>query len=203
MKELEKIKRISIASTLFILIVIIGLLTYERPKNIYAINTKNTLEKLTTSNYFVTTNDINNPNYVLIDVRSQYEFDKGHLENAINIYTPEILSDDNPSIFKELNETNKTAVLYGNNPQEANAPFLLLYQLGYNNIKILKTDINYSQNKLITKNCNIEQSEADVSAFINASKKNADANDVIKTVEPAKKVITVKKKKKKVAEGGC
>jgi len=45
MKELEKTKRISIAATLFILAVIIGLLTYKRPKNIYAINTKDTLEK--------------------------------------------------------------------------------------------------------------------------------------------------------------
>ena len=40
MKELEKVKNISIASTLFILAIIIGLLTYKRPKNTFTFNTK-------------------------------------------------------------------------------------------------------------------------------------------------------------------
>ena len=47
MKELEKTKRISIAAVLTILVVIIGLLTYKRPKHIYTTNTQDTLEKVT------------------------------------------------------------------------------------------------------------------------------------------------------------
>src|SRR4030066_1216399 len=134
MKELEKTKRISIAATLFILAVIIGLLTYKRPKNIYAINTKDTLEKITGENYYITLEKLKNPDYVLIDIRNQYDFEKGHLENAINVYAAEILSEDNIKVFEELKATNKTAVLYGNNPQEPNATFLILNQLGYDNI---------------------------------------------------------------------
>ncbi|PKP29286.1 MAG: hypothetical protein CVU01_00705 [Bacteroidetes bacterium HGW-Bacteroidetes-18] len=204
MKELEKTKRISIAATLFILAVIIGLLTYKRPKNIYAINTKDTLEKITNGNYIVTLSDLNNPDYVLIDIRNQYEFEKGHLDNAINIYAAEILSDDNLKVFDELKESNKTAILYGNNPQEVNAPFLILYQLGYDNIKLLAIENSYLQNKLITKNSEIEKSEADVSAFINESIKKANTVETVKVVvAPPKKVITIEKKKKAPAEGGC
>jgi rhodanese-related sulfurtransferase len=203
MKELEKINRISIASTLFILVVLIGLLTYKRPKNIYAINTHSTLEKLSNDDYFVTINNINNPNYVLIDLRSQYEFEKGHLENAINIYTPEILSETHAAIFKELKETNKTVVLYGNNPQDVNAPFLFLYQMGYDNIKILKAENTYFQNKLVTTNSEVEKTQADITAYIKESVKNAGSNAVIKVIQPVKKTITVRKKKKKPAEGGC
>ena len=59
MKELEKTKRISIASTLFILAVLIGLLTYKRPKNTYALNTKQALEKITNDDFFVTLESIN------------------------------------------------------------------------------------------------------------------------------------------------
>lgn len=203
MKELEKVKRISIASTLFILLVIIGLLTYKRPKFLYATNTKSALEKITNDNYLVTINEVYNPDYVLIDVRNQYEFEKGHLENAINIYTPEILNDENSGLLDELKEKNKTAILYGNNPDEVNAPFLLLYQLGYENIKLLAIENSYLQNKLITKNCEIEKSEADISAFINDSHKNASETFIEKEiVKPPKKVMTVQKKKK-VAEGGC
>ena len=205
MKELEKTKRISIAATLFILAVIIGLLTYKRPKNIYAINTKDTLEKITGDNYIITLNELNNPDFVLIDIRNQYEFEQGHLENAINIYAAEILSVDHIKVFDELKESNKTAVLYGNNPQEVNAPFLILYQLGFDNIKLLAIENSYLQNKLISKNTVIEKSEANVTAFINESVNKATTAETLKKVviAPPKKVITVQKKKKAPAEGGC
>ena len=203
MKELEKTKRISIAAVLFILIVLIGLLTYKRPKYMYAINTKSALEKLTNDNYLFTLNDLNNPDYVLVDVRNQFEFEKGHLKNAINIYTSDILSDENSGLFNELKETNKTAVLYGNNPQEVNAPFLILYQLGYDNIKLLAVKNSYFENKLITKNSDIEKSEADITTFINESRENASIEPIVEDIIKApKKIITIKKKKR-VAEGGC
>jgi rhodanese-related sulfurtransferase len=204
MKELEKTKRISIAATLFILAVIIGLLTYKRPKNIYAINTKDTLEKITSENYYLTLEELKNPDYVLIDIRNQYEFEKGHLENAINIYAAEIISEENIKVFDELKESKKTPVLYGNNPQEVNASFLILYQLGYDNIKLLAIENSYLQNKLISKNVVIEKSEADVTAFINESVKKSNTVETVKAVTvPPKKVITVEKKKKAAAEGGC
>ncbi|KGL62353.1 rhodanese-like domain-containing protein [Polaribacter sp. Hel1_85] len=212
MKELEKTKRISIASTLFILVVLIGLLTYKRPKNTYALNTKSTLENLSNNNYFASLNEVSNKDYVLVDIRSAYEFEKGHLENAINIHTPDFLNEDNLSIFKEIKETNKTVILYGKNPEEVNLPFLLLYQLGYDNMKLLTVKLDYYQNKLITKNCDVEISKADVAAFINESvKKQADAmkkaNIKIttkpKTTTTPKKVIPIRKKKKMPTEGGC
>ncbi|WP_372793638.1 rhodanese-like domain-containing protein [Lutibacter sp.] len=205
MKELEKTKRISIASTLFILIILIAVLSYKRPKHLYKANSKITLEKMISNDYFVSLDEINNPDYVLIDVRSQFEFEKGHLENALNIYAPEILSDDNTAVFEELKEKNKTAILYGKNPNDVNAPFMLLYQLGYDNLKILTVENSYNENKLITKNTEIEKSVADVNAFIAESIKKASINSdkevVVKKV--VKKVITVKKKKKAPAEGGC
>jgi len=202
MKELEKTKRISIGAVLFILVVIIALLAYERPKHNYKVNTEVTLSKLLTEDYFVALNEVKNPDFVLIDVRNSYDYDNGHLEDAINIHTPELLSDNSTNIFNEIKANNDIAVLYGNNPTEANTAFMLLYQLGYDNVKILLVNNNYSQNKLITESTTIGTSVADINAFIKESQKNANV-----TPSPEKKikkkVITVKKKKKKVAEGGC
>ncbi|MGV8945307.1 MAG: rhodanese-like domain-containing protein [Lutibacter sp.] len=206
MKELEKTKRISIAATLFILAVLIGLLTYKKPKYIYAINTATTLEKLTSENFYVTLNELKSPDFVLVDIRNQYDFEKGHLENAINIYAAEILSNDNSKIFNQLKKDKKTAILYGNNPQDLNAPFLILYQLGYDNIKLLPIEISYLQNKLITKEVAIENSEADITAFIKESVQKANTAEKTvapKIIAPPKKVITIEKKKKAPAEGGC
>ena len=203
MKELEKTKRISIVSTLFILAVLIGLFTYKRPKNTYAFTTKSTLEKLSNDNYFISLNDTNTQNNVLIDVRNAYEFEKGHLYNAININTPDLLNDENLELLKEYKNTNKTVVLYGNNPQEINLPFLLLYQLGYDNIKLLPIEIAYHQNKLITKKYDVETSKTNIKDFINQSIKNADSDAIIPNANPIKKTIVVRQKKKKKAEGGC
>ncbi len=203
MKELEKVKRISIASTLFILAVLIGVLTFERPKNMYAMNTKTTLEKLSTNDYMVSLNEIT-PEVIIIDIRSQYEYDKGHLETAINISTPDILSEENQGFFNELKDANKIVVLYGKSPQEANIPFMLLYQLGFDNVKLLAVENNYLQNKLITSQIDIEKPVADIKAFIAESVKKSNASKTIaEKTEPVKKVVTVQKKKKKVAEGGC
>ncbi|MFZ0491335.1 MAG: rhodanese-like domain-containing protein [Salegentibacter sp.] len=204
MKELEKVKRISIASTLFILAVLIGVLTYERPENLYAMTTKSTLEHLTNSDYLISINDINSPDIALVDVRSPYEFEKGHLKNAINISTPEILEEKNKGIFQELKDSKKVAVLYGKDLEEANIPFLLLYQLGYDNLKMLSVDNMYLQNKLITQPTDIEEPIADIQGFINESVKSTKGEVKVKDKVPVpKKIITVKKKKKKPVEGGC
>ncbi len=203
MKELEKTKRISIAAVLTILIILIGLLSYKRPKHIYALNTKSTLENMTGADYLITLEQINNPDILLVDIRNQYDYDKGHLENAVNIYAPEILNDVNSEILKELKENNKTIVLYGNNPHQVIAPYMLLFQLGYDNLKILTIDVSYDQNKMITQQAKLENTEADINAFIEASIKKAAAKPK-PIIKPApKKVIPIKKKKKMPVEGGC
>ena len=206
MKELEKVKRISIASTLFILAVLIGLLTFKRPKNMYAISTKTTLENLTSKTYLISTDEISYTGMVLIDMRSPYEYDKGHLENAINMPSAEILSDENQSKFQEYMNSNLTVVLYGNSPEEANIPFAILEQLGFDNVKVLAANIGYFQNKLITTKSEIEKPVADIKGFLEESAKNSNSSvkEQDEVQEPTvKKVIPVQKKKKKPVEGGC
>ena len=205
MKELEKTKRISIASVLFILIVLIGLLTYKRPPHMYAINSKTTLENITTNNFLISLEGLENNEFVIIDTRNEFEFQKGHLNNAINIYAPEILIEKNAAIFNKLKEENKTIVLYSTNPNDVVAPFMVLYQLGFKNLKIASINNSYNQNKLITENIDVEKSVADINAFINESIKKAAIQPKPKPVvkAPPKKVIPIKKKKKMPVEGGC
>lgn len=206
MKELEKTKNISIASVVFILVIIIGLLAYKRPKHLYSENTKSTLENITNNNYFVSLEDLNSNNNVLVDVRNQFEFQKGHLKNAINIYTPELLSDKNFNLLNDLKNGDKTIILYGANTNDVTVPFLLLKQLGFTNIKMATIKNSYYQNQLITVNDTIEKPVANIKAFIDESVKNSNQGNeqtIVKDKTPPKKVITIKKKKKTQAEGGC
>ncbi|SNR72763.1 Rhodanese-like domain-containing protein [Lutibacter agarilyticus] len=205
MKELEQTKRISIASVLFILIILIGLLTYKRPKYIYELTPQQAVENVVSDNFLISLNNIPTTDAAIIDIRSPFEFQKGHLENAINIQAAEILNEENKIIFDKLKNENTTVVLYGANPNEALAPYMILNQLGYTNLKIATINLIYTQNKLVTQNATLELSEADVNAFIAASLKKAMVKEKpkAKTPSPPKKVIPIKKKKKMPTEGGC
>lgn len=202
MKELEKTKRISIATTLFILAVLIGLFTFKRPKNTFVYTTQQTLEKLAQHKYLASISEISDTNNVLIDIRNTFEFEKGSLNNAINIQPSEFLSEENLNLFKTFKKENKTVLLFGNNPEEVNLPYLLLSQLGYDNIKLLTLEIKYIQNNFFTKNSPVETYKNDINAFINESLKNS-GSKIINKPKPKKKRIVVRQKKKKTAEGGC
>ncbi len=74
---------------------------------------------------------------ILVDVRSQFDFAKGHLPDAKNIYKVNLMADSNMDFFLSLKETNKKAILYGSSASEANVPFMILKQMGIENISNL------------------------------------------------------------------
>ena len=205
MKELEKTKRISIAAVLTILLVIIALLSYKRPSHLYSESIENSLELVSNSDYIITQQDLEKFDLLLLDIRSNIEYNKGHLDKAINIYAPEILDPKNSEVLLDLKKKNKTIVLYGSTPNEALTPFMLLQQLGYNNIKLLTVDLGYSQDKLIVKSSTLEDNKYDIKKFIDESIKKAMAKPKPKPKPKpvVKKVIPKKKKKKMPVEGGC
>lgn len=208
MKELEKTKNISIAAVITILLVIIALLAFKKPKHLYAINTEKALEQIV-ENSTIQLNNFNPETSVLIDIRNQYEFEKGHIKNAININSADILNDDNSAIFQKLKNDNKSIVLYGNTPSEAITASTILQQLGYNNVKILAVNNSLNQDKLITTPTEIEKKGENINKFIEASiQKVNELSDVkikskYEVKVPVKTVIVKKKKKKMTVEGGC
>jgi len=208
MKELEKTKRISISAVLFLLIVTIAILTFEKPKYVFEKNTEAILNEVNNNNYILTLNQLDSieqSQYQVVDIRSNFEYSKGHINDAINISTHDILVSENMDLFDDLKENSKTAVLYGKNPNEANSAWMLLYQLGYENAKILCVETNYIDNKFQVSNHALEKPAVNFAQVIKLAKSKsakAKAKPVSKPTK-SKKVITVKKKKKRVPEGGC
>lgn len=203
MKELEKTKRISIAAVLFILVIIIGFVTVKRPKHVYSITAQTATKNIAANNFLISLKDLPNDNSTIIDIRNQFEYDKGHIENAINIQASDILNDENIAYFSSLKNKNTTVILYGTNPNEALAPYMVLQQLGYHNFKILTIENSYKNNKLVTKNIEVEKQAPDINDFIENSIKKSNVK-LKPTIQKApKKVILIKKKKKATTEGGC
>ena len=149
MKELEKTKRISISAILFLLVIIIILLTFKKPEFNFVNSSEKTLEFVTNHSHILALKDfqeLDKDSYLLVDVRSSFDYSKGHMENAVNIPKSQLLDPIATKICKDAVSEGKTMILYGENPETANSPCMLLYQLGYEELKLLSVQ-SYYKNK--------------------------------------------------------
>lgn len=80
------------------------------------------------------------PSLRLIDVRSQDEFEKFSLPEAINIPLSDLLSDEFTDI---LHQDVKMNVFYSNGSLTANEAWMITRQLGYSNNYVLEGGLNY------------------------------------------------------------
>jgi|JI8StandDraft_1071087.scaffolds.fasta_scaffold06191_4 rhodanese-related sulfurtransferase len=143
MIELTKTNRITFGVIIVLVILLLGFLFLKPVK--YAFNT--TLDKeiadLKVADYQISPQALaqallkKDASMVCVDVRSPFEFAKGHLPEAQNIYKVNLFTDDQIEFFKDLKKGNKTAVLYGGSASEANVPFMILKQMGIDNVKYL------------------------------------------------------------------
>lgn len=205
MKELERTKRISISAVLFLLVILIAVLTFKKPEYVFEKDSATTLDKMATKDYILSQNDLKTmdaSNYTIIDIRSNYEYAKGHITDAVNISPHDVFNGNSIAFLNQLRDNDKTAILYGEHPDNANNAWMLLYQLGYENVKVLCIETVFVDNQFQTKNVDLEK------PAVNFAQVMQDATEVKKEVEVTKvkkpkKVIPKPKKKKRVPEGGC
>lgn len=204
MKELERTKRISISAVLFLLLILIGVLTFKKPKYVFENDTATTLQKITDKDYIVTLNEFNSDpsKYELFDIRSNFEYVKGHIENAVNISIHQAFDESTTKLLRSLKNGDKTILIYGQNPDEADSAWMLLYQLGYENAKILCVETQYIDSKFQYSEYALEKSSVNYAQVMQKAQSSSGNTTKAKKSAP-KKVIPKPKKKKRVAEGGC
>jgi len=187
MKELEKTKRISFSAVIIILAVLIGLLNFKKPRNVFKKDKDLTLKHIVSQDFIITSKDLDsksNEQMAFIDVRNGFEYNKGHLKNAKNIYTANLLEEANKTYLKKLEDKNKTIVLYASKPNKASGAWMLLTQMGYKNVKILCVQTNYINNKFSVSDYPLEIPKYDFAAYM---KKATSTNDDATTKKVAPK----------------
>lgn len=148
---------------------------------------------------------------IFIDVRKTNEYENGHLENALNIPISQLLAIENKELYDQWLKDSISVVLYGNDQLEANSPWMLMYQLGYTNMRVLLGGYGYidrlyldalEEGEVYT----IEDPAYDYAGIISNVKKEKELAKIKKespiNQEPKKSVV-VQKKEKKASEGGC
>ncbi len=118
----------------------------EQQKAAFVLSAQEVLELATTGAHRVAPAEVehiiesNNPNYVLVDVRPVVDFERGHLETAINLPAQHLLEEENLSMLSNM---DIEYILYGRDEREANGPWLLLRQLGLQNILVMTGGTEY------------------------------------------------------------
>ena len=179
--------------------VIVILAFIFRPKSPeYEISANQTLKLINDNSMLVTIKDIAGKQ--LIDIRSTDLFAQGHPENAINIPGRKLLDKESVELFDQLLGNGKEAILYGSTDLQAIAPFLLLQQLGYTNVKYLQGGITDSGELRETELASTEVSVIDTSAM---QTKPVLLQPKEKTPEKRKPQVVVPVRKEASSGGGC
>lgn len=145
MKQISLSPRMLITSVLLML----GIIIAAVPKNTtkpYKLSAEQILDELKSGTQYLEPEQVaqmvveKDPFLQLIDIRSQNEFEKFSLPGAINVPMDNILADEYADLFDQDVKIN---VFYGNGTTQANEAWMLLRQLGYENINVLRGGLNY------------------------------------------------------------
>ncbi len=205
-------KRTFVTVVIFIAVIVVGLLTLTSPKLKYVLSPDETIELVTLGEQVMYPYELEDifsgaiDTVILIDIRDRFEFGRGHIKGAENISAITLLKQDNIKRLEQLKEDGMTVVIYGNDQLQANGPWMVFRQLGFDNVKILLGGYEfysawedmlgdtYYEDSYMLGAPRFDYAEVAASATITTS----DDGDA------AKKPVSVKRKKKStVAEGGC
>ena len=198
---------------IFVVVIIIGFVTLKRPRLTYKENLEKSIQILHDKDACFTPvqladvlNKVNG-NVVLFDIRNNFAFSQGHIPGAENISAYDLTNKENINRLKELNTKGTTVVLYGNNQLEANGPWMVFRQLGFDNVKILLGGYDYyaKHKDNLSKASEVDDSyilERPKYDFAEIAKPSASGN--IEQPKVKKKAPVIRRKKKThAASGGC
>jgi|GEM_PF-2562836 len=202
----SKVNWIIVVVVLFVGLLVIGFLTIKKPVYSYKMTAKEIADKYIKTSDAISPEQVaksaNSNEYELIDVRIPSEFTKGSLKGAVNIPFSDLLSDE----YKKIFNSEKPKLIYAENETVALQAWLVLTQIGYNNLKYLKggyypvicilnSDSTFDIRKATDENLLYDFSKLNLKE--DNTKKAVKKEEVIKTKKPVKLEV------KDQPSGGC
>lgn len=198
---------------IFVLVIVIGLLSLNRPDLRYTLTAEETLARLAKNEDLMYPEDLagiiemEEEGYAVIDLRNPYEFIKGHIAGAMNIPANSLLDKENLKMMDNFAKDSVQVVLYGRNQLEANGPWLILKQMGFDNLKVLMGGYGYFTTGPLdiydmpeVPAYLVEEPKYD---FYGIMEEMGSGEMTIPEGDQPQAVIPVRKKKTNVVEGGC
>lgn len=137
-----KTRNITVAVIIVLLILAFGFMSYNRPQYSFTMSSEEMLTQLDEvksiglkeARNMVKSRD---ENTVFVDIRKSYDYEVKSIPDAINIPVAHLLDDENFALLEEMKENGKMVVLFGNSETQSKLPFMLLYELGLDNVRFL------------------------------------------------------------------
>ncbi len=202
--------RTLIALSAFVIILIIGFITMQKPLLTYDLDIKQSVNQLDNPDaYFypwqLENFQKNEQNAVLFDIRDNFTYGQGHIPGAENLSANDLTHEESIKRLENLKDKNVIVVLYGEDQLQANGPWMLFRQVGFSNVKILVGGYQY----YVQHRNNLAATKSDSTLFWEIPKydyaKMAAPKDgsVIQSTTEKKPVEVRRRKKTAVAAGGC
>lgn len=204
-------KRTLITLLAFAILLLVGFLTMHKPLLNYNLDMNQSLQLVKDSSAYFYPSQLAgadgkmDKNIVLIDLRNNFVFGQGHIPGAENISAYDLTLEDNIKRLQGFKDENVTVVFYADNQLQANGPWMLFRQLGFDNVKILLGGFNYykEMNNGISDSLNKRSYLKEVPKYDYAQLVNAGKSDSIVQKETKTEVKIVRRTKTKAVSGGC
>lgn len=212
MKELKKTKRLSVSIIGYIAIILIGLISLSKASVYFSQDEAQILSVIEEMSNEVFPDEAldfalnEEPGYLFIDVRNEYQYLQDHLENAINIPINHLLEDDYMKIYQQAQKDSLCMVFYGEDQIQANGAWMLVYQLGFDNSKMmlggydLIADPNFDPDQIDA--YLIEEPKFDFYMIMEEARDQLENPELIQE-KPAMQIIPVQRVENEIDEGGC
>ncbi len=205
---MKKLYKILLIAGLLLIVLILSLRFIQSPKYKFVKDPSNSFIDYAEDEYIISpyaiAKSINNhdSNTILIDVRNKHEYVNGHIEGAKHMAKETILEEENFEFFEDLKAKGQNAILYGEDVIEANIPFMILKQMGIENISISSKGYDFFVNNDLKKIAaseidytTIEIPATDFAKFV--KNENNKAEERIQLAKEKKKVVYKAPTKKK------
>ena len=203
--------RTLIALSAFVIILIVGFVTMRKPLLTYKLDMKQSVSQLDNPDAYFYPWQLENflqkkmQNVVLYDIRDNFTYGQGHIPGAENLSANDLSQKESIKRLEELKDKNVTVVLYGEDQLQANGPWMLFRQVGFDNVKVLLGGYKY----YVQHKDNLAATKSDTSylkgvpKFDYAEMAAPKDGSAIQSTADKKPVVIRRRKKTAAAAGGC
>ncbi|MDO9510824.1 MAG: rhodanese-like domain-containing protein [Bacteroidales bacterium] len=209
-------KKIIISTAAIIVLLLLAVIFFGGSEARYTQSSPDALEQMVSGSHSILIqdaiskmNDQGETRMVFVDIRNSYEFAKGSIPKAINIPAADLLNTENLEWLSKLKDAKASVILFGITQSEANAPCIILRQIGYENVYMLAGGKDqffavFEADSTMNVPINAEVACTDFAAAIKKLSETVESTDkVAPKPKPVEKVVPVPVQHTRVVEGGC
>jgi rhodanese-related sulfurtransferase len=212
MKE-HSTKGLLIAAIIFVVLLLAGFISLMQPGLSFTMSSQQTIRYILETGYEVRPEEVagyaenQDPRTILLDLRNPYDFETGNIASSVNLPQSDLLKEESLQFFDSALEDALDIILISEDEAGAIGPWLLLSQLGYNNVKVMKGGWRYYSGPMTdpsdsseTTTYMVEEPAFDYDSIMRMMESSpaGQASDDVPEV-----VIPERRKKKNTVEGGC